>query len=399
MNETIREPARETEIYGDFDVVVVGGGIAGVAAAVRAAREGATVCLLEKQIALGGLATLGNVAIYLPLCDGFGRQVIGGIAEELLHLSVADRPDAIPERFRDAGAAAEATHSAAQQSGGSKSTTVDRYMATFNPATLILALDDFVTEAGVRVIFDVRVCGAAVEDGRIAAVFAEGKAGRFAVRAKAFIDATGDADLANFAGEPTTVRDTNVATAWFYAFRSDTGMRLVQGSRPYDRHGTPISGSEPFFSGCTPDEITSFAMESRRMIRERLREGETAYQFPTIPGFRMTRRIDGCHLLTEADAEQWPEDTVASFGSWREASPAYPLPISSLKARTIANLWAAGRCIAADGLVWDLIRAIPVCALSGEVSALLATGDANAADVRRRVEAGGGIPAEPRRTQ
>ena len=67
-----------------YDVAVCGGGFAGISAALAAAREGKKVILFEKQYMLGGLGTAGLVTIYLPLCDGFGRQVTFGIAEELL---------------------------------------------------------------------------------------------------------------------------------------------------------------------------------------------------------------------------------------------------------------------------------------------------------------------------
>ena len=86
----IEEPARRTPVRGACDVLVVGGGIAGVAASVAAARQGADVVLVEKACALAGLATLGHVIVWLPLCDGRGRQVIAGLTEELLKLSVAD---------------------------------------------------------------------------------------------------------------------------------------------------------------------------------------------------------------------------------------------------------------------------------------------------------------------
>ena len=83
LTETNSIPVRK-----GYDVVVLGGGIAGVAAAVAAKRSGRSVLIIEKSCMLGGLATLGLVAIYLPLCDGSGRQVSAGIAEELLHLSI-----------------------------------------------------------------------------------------------------------------------------------------------------------------------------------------------------------------------------------------------------------------------------------------------------------------------
>ena len=81
----------------NYDVVVCGGGIAGIAAALAAARGGARTCLLEKEYALGGLATLGLIVIYLPLCDGDGVKMSGGIAEELLKLSLKYGPGEIPE--------------------------------------------------------------------------------------------------------------------------------------------------------------------------------------------------------------------------------------------------------------------------------------------------------------
>ena len=84
----IEEKAKQIPVYGEYDVAVVGGGIAGIAAALAASRHGAKTVLIEKQFALGGLATLGLVTIYLPICDGCGRQVSFGIAEELLKLSM-----------------------------------------------------------------------------------------------------------------------------------------------------------------------------------------------------------------------------------------------------------------------------------------------------------------------
>ena len=86
-----------------YDVIVVGGGIAGVAAAVAAARNGAKTLLMEKQIHLGGLATTGLISWYEPLCDGNGRQVIGGISEELIRLSVCYGLEDLPAQWGGEG--------------------------------------------------------------------------------------------------------------------------------------------------------------------------------------------------------------------------------------------------------------------------------------------------------
>ena len=90
MQTCITEQERRIPVFTSCDVAVVGGGIAGVSAALAAARHGKKVLLLERMFSLGGLATLGLVTIYLPLCDGNGRQVSFGIAEELFRLSIQD---------------------------------------------------------------------------------------------------------------------------------------------------------------------------------------------------------------------------------------------------------------------------------------------------------------------
>ena len=99
---TVTEPARTLPVTGAYELVVAGGGIAGVAAAVAAARCGASVCLLEKMCAPGGLATLGNVIVWLPLCDGRGRQVAGGLAgirEGVPHPDFLNLVSADPAQF------------------------------------------------------------------------------------------------------------------------------------------------------------------------------------------------------------------------------------------------------------------------------------------------------------
>ena len=76
---TIHE-SLETPVLGEYDVIVCGGGISGLTAAVSAARLGASVLLLEKGVLLGGLATAGLISWYEPLCDGRGRRIMNGMA-------------------------------------------------------------------------------------------------------------------------------------------------------------------------------------------------------------------------------------------------------------------------------------------------------------------------------
>ena len=107
-----------------YDVVVCGAGVAGIAAAVSAARKGMKTALIEKQCLLGGLATSGLIYIYLPLCDGFGNQIIHGIAEEMLRRSVEYGPFDVPERWGG-------------PAGGNPGIAGDRYQCCFSPAAFM----------------------------------------------------------------------------------------------------------------------------------------------------------------------------------------------------------------------------------------------------------------------
>ena len=101
ITETLRVPVKER-----VDVIVAGGGFAGVAAALAARRCGAEVLLLEKTALLGGLGTNGLISWYEPLCDGLGEQMITGIAEELLHAAIRYGDDTLPEAWREYAAGA-----------------------------------------------------------------------------------------------------------------------------------------------------------------------------------------------------------------------------------------------------------------------------------------------------
>ena len=124
----------------NYDVIVVGGGIAGIAAAVSAAREGMKTFLIEKSFNLGGLATGGLISWYEPLCDGKGNQMIFGIAEELIKLSAKNSFDTLPSEW-----------------GGDEKNAIKphrRYATRFSPSVFSASLDNYVIKNGVNVRFD-----------------------------------------------------------------------------------------------------------------------------------------------------------------------------------------------------------------------------------------------------
>ena len=196
MDQTTNRKEFPVKSAKQYDVAVIGGGVAGAAAALQAARCGCKTILMEKNVLLGGLATAGLIYFYLPLCDGRGRQVTFGVSEELLHRSLLYGPGRVPAAWKN----------------GRNTETTERLQAAFSPAAFMLALDEALEEAGVDIWLDTLFCAVERDNGRIAAVEVENKSGRLRIEAKCFIDATGDADLARRAGAACRTDDNCLAT-------------------------------------------------------------------------------------------------------------------------------------------------------------------------------------------
>lgn len=370
---TIREAARDLPVVGHYDVAVIGGGVAGVAAAVAAERCGRRTILIENQCVLGGLATAGLVAIYLPVCDGRGRQVIAGISEEMLRLTAQHAPARIPDCWRS-------------PSGDPAARRQERYLSRFAPHPYMLALEQFVLAAGVELSYDTRLVGAVLDGDRIDAAIIESKSGRQAVRARVFVDASGDADLCHQGGQPTVTHHDNARAAWFYAADA-TGMRLVQCHASF----TAAKPDNPLFGGDTREDVNRMLQSSRPMILDRAealrREGGDAELYPglisTLPQFRVTRRLAADFELDEAHVHQWFDDTVTLAGDWRKPGPVYAVPLRTLVAAARSNLLAAGRCTSSTRAGAEVTRAIPVCAATGQAAGTAAAlAAADGADVR-----------------
>ncbi len=366
------EPQRRIPVCGETDVAVIGGGIAGVAAALAAARSGVKVSLLEKSCLPGGLATLGNVVIYLPLCDGYGHQVSGGLCEELIRLSVRHRPNAIPACW--------------QTESDSESRAKSRFLAEFNPWDFALDMEALLVKEGVDIWYDTRFCDVLFNKGRIDYLLIENKSGRQALRAKAIVDASGDADVCVRSGQPTVTLQSNVRAGWFFAWKGDKPY-LEYCSRPFSPTGEKMKDDPYAYTGSQARDVNRQLLDSRQLQRERLkklREENPAAEpvnLNTIPDIRMTTRLQGVMELKEEDMGRWFEDSIGFMANWRRKGPVYAIPYRSLYAPGMANLITAGRCISSAGSAWDQSRAIPACAVTGEAAgtaaALLAQGQAS----------------------
>lgn len=382
----ITEHARETPVVARYDVVVVGGGVAGVAAAIAARRCGASVCLLEKLAAVGGLATIGNVTVYLPICDGNGRQVIGGLGEGFLHLSVADlRACDVPLHFLlPPGCWAEG--------GDLEQRREHRFKAKFNPDSFMLAMEQQLIDAGATIWYDTHFSGVVREGGRVSHVMVENKSGRLAIAAGTVIDATGDADVCHAAGECTESCDSNSLAGWYF-YVQDGRAKLQPMARKYSPDCEREGGTPPFFRGDVGRDVTQHILRTRQMIREQIAKKRAEapdaaiypLRVPHMACFRTTRRLCGRFDLTAAHDHGWFDDCIGMTGHWRRPGPIYPIPLQSLQAVENMNLLAAGRCISADKTLWDVTRAIPPCVVTGEAAgaaAAMAVRDADG-DVTR----------------
>jgi len=359
MKKHLVESARRVRVSGRYEVLVVGGGIAGVAAAVAAARGGAKVGLVEKTCTLGGLATLANVVIYLPLCDGRGNQVIKGLGEELLKLSIRDGHDHIPECWLPGGKREERCHR--------------RYRVRFNPASYALALEELLVKEGINIHYDTRFCDVRKRGRRIEGVLVENKDGRSALMAKMFVDASGDADVCARAGEETVSLRTNTLSGWYF-YGAGPNVRLSQLHVPFDADGQVVPDGGRGYAGDRADDVTEFVLGTNELIRKDLgnRSGSSEEPvrpliLPTIPSFRMTRRLKGqIELEREDDRNRFP-DSVGMTGDWRRAGPVYYLPFRALVGVETNNLVTAGRCISAAS-AWDITRPIPTCVVTGQAA-------------------------------
>ncbi len=372
----IKEKARQTNVYGSYDVVIAGGGFAGISAALAARRNGEAVLLLEKEYILGGLGTAGLITIYLPLCDGCGNQLSFGIAEELLKLSIKEGyEDRYPKAWLEGGTKEEKRDS--------------RYMVRYNASMFAILAEQLLLSEGVEILYGTYVCGANVENDKVTHLFVENKSGRLAVEAKTVVDCTGDADVCKLAGEDTVeFENGNILAAWYYYCCKD-GFKLVQHGFADGPNVTLLENRR--YTGLDGKELSEMTFSSHRELlnhflgQGKLTKDHMLANIATIPQIRMTRRINGVYVMDDTETEKQFDDSVGMFGDWRKSGPVYELPFSTLHGGKIKNLAVAGRCISVTDAMWDITRVIPVCAVSGEAAGTAAAmfDDFTKADVKK----------------
>ena len=388
MAETVHESARDTEVLARCDVLVVGGGSAGSAAAIAAAREGARVVLAERYGSLGGLATGGLIALLLTLDDGLGRPVIRGICEELtrrmdamggaFHPPREEWGDEDPEKidyYRKWGLVW----------GGSRARHRVRYSVAYDPEVMRQALNEMVMEAGVELLFHLWGADALVDAGRLAGVAFQSKAGRRAVLADVVIDATGDGDVFASAGCAFALEKVH-PWLWFRVGGVRDLEDLLQDGAPFFR--TPNAGQALFPWGSVasidrkidatdPRDLSFAEIECRRHVMaefEKLKGSRPELadahlcNIATQLGITESRRLEGRTVLRIEDRGQPLEGAIAISGHWTKYGAVYAIPYGSLQAREFPNLLAAGRNISVDHPTHNATKEIPPCMATGQAA-------------------------------
>ncbi len=375
----ITEPIKKVPVLGEYDVIVAGGGIAGISAALAATRQNKKVLLLEKQYMLGGLATAGLVTIYLPLCDGEGRQVSFGIAEELLRLSVKHGYEpAICELKYDPTWIKRGM--AWLENGSIEDKVKFRYQVEFNANLFAILCEQLLLENKVDILYGTAICSCSVENSKITSVITENKSGRNAYTAKSFVDASGDADLCLLSGADTVeFTQGNVLASWYYEmYNNDYTLNMLGFADVPDKYKKADAPKMKRYKGLDGKELSDMTCEAHfNILNHFLNKGGISREhslasMATIPQIRMTRRIDGAYTMNDEEMFKEFEDSIGMIGDWRKAGPVYEIPFSCLYGNGIKNLITCGRCISVTEDMWDITRVIPACAVTGEAAGIAA---------------------------
>jgi hypothetical protein len=391
----------EIPVREGYDLIVAGGGIAGVSAAVSAARHGLKTAVFEKSAVLGGLATLGLINWYEPLCDGEGRLLVTGVAEELLRLSIEYGYDNLPVKWRgggDGGGRIGGGNADNGGSGGSRSGVgggnginanaepdEGRYATVFNPAIFSLALTKLLLDHDIVIKYDILASYPVMENGVCAGVVTESKSFREYYPAKTVVDATGDADLLHRAGAPCR----NGRTYQTYLGHGCTfaGLGRALENRDMAKLQSSYNTGSDLYGNGQPDGMELHEGISNDIINISLLTGQTAllkkiidmpkderglYALPGMAQLRKTRCLIGAATFTGVDGRHY-DDSIGATGDFRRRGRHYEIPAGVLYNAAFPNILAAGRTVSADGDGWEITRVIPTAALTGQAAGVFAS--------------------------
>lgn len=358
-------------VAGSYDVIVAGGGLSGVAAALSAARLHKKVLLLEKSTSLGGLATIGLINFWVPLCNGRGKQIVRGMAEEFLRLSIQRGYDTLPEEWRN---------------GEPKEPTDVRYVTHFSIGMFSLELVKLLTDEGVTILYDALVSAPIMAGGHCQGLIIDSKSGRLFYEAKVVVDATGDCDVLQRAGVPTmdggnfftliaegidlkhcqtAIEKGNI----HYAYTRPTGG-------PSTLYGKGHPEGMPRFMGTSLESVNDYLLKNQLLLYEKSKDQprmeRDIHYLPGMVQFRTTRHIIGDHTMTMDDLYRHHETSIGAICDFDHRDRLFEVPFGALVRKGFDNLITCGRSAAAEGWAWDVLRVIPPAVLTGQAAGVAA---------------------------
>ena len=355
-----------------YDVIVCGGGVAGVAAAVSSAQNGLSTLLLEKSNILGGLGTLGLINLFVPMCNGRGKQIIFGLAEKWLRMSAELGWDTIPDDWKN---------------GEPKSPTEQRYIQRYSPAIFAYQLTNEIKKSGADILFDCMAVDPIMDGNICTGVITESKGGTEFYPCRILIDTTGDCDVLRRGGIPTVSGEN------FFTFSSKMvtldGCKRALETNDIRYIYSGISGGTinlfgdnqpsdiPRWSGLTAEEVTDYIVRNPLLVLEKLKETNRKTRevvtTPGMPQFRTTAHIKGDYSLKVADAYRHFDDSVCAINDFEHRDHLFEVPLRTLTRRDFPNIITAGRSADGTGYGWDLLRVIPPAILTGQAAGETAT--------------------------
>ena len=377
--EWISEPERKIPVIDNVDLLVCGGGFAGVAAAISAAKNGVKVMLLEKYGFLGGLVTAALVITTPPLNNGLNIEICRRLKEKSVYA-----------RCENSGEEIE--------------------LNALDPEVVKYELFHMLQEQGVDFLLHTYIAGSITEGNLIKGVIVENKAGRQAILAQIVVDATGDADVAAFAGAPFRLvrkpmtmmfnmvgvdvkRALEKLRTWG-RIREVVKEAIEKGELSFDlgvfrNFGAPgvsleklvyedelnvWSGNLLDMDGTNPKDLTraevitrEHAMKLAIFLKSRVSgfEKSRIEYTATQVGVRATRQILGEAVpsMEEVKKKKFVDTVVKPY-----ANAEMRLPYGSILPQRVENLLVAGRCISAEEEAMGQLRLIPVCSATGEAA-------------------------------
>jgi len=364
----VMQPAREVPVFHTADVVVVGGGSAGFAAAVAASRAGAKVAMIERYGSLGGLWTNGMVLIVIGTgekVNGEFKLVTRGLCEEFLKRLEGMGDGAIVCRDQKV------------------------YQPTVDPEASKVLMDEMVQEAGVEMFFHCWGVDVIQDGNDVQGVVFESKEGRQAILAKVVVDASGDGDVFHQAGASYG----QISHALGFVYRIGNYDRIDRSKAPKDVK-LNLGGIEPLKSARWVNNLgpKGNGLDVRDMSKAEMMHRKSAWNYvqkvrktpgheevfmlqtTSQLGVRATRLLDGVARVDKKGAVEGRAfaDTVAYSGDDQLRKPAFAIPYGALLPKTVENVVVAGRCISCAPDLIDRVRLIPVCVVTGHAAGVAA---------------------------